>query len=318
MANLADFNLDPKFVHGRLAEAVHMTGYSFERACRELKWLLEDNRWQQCGDGFEKIDDFLFTLDLFEFKNNIEQRKEFTKILTDLRATQRAIAKTFKVGIGTVNRDINPVPNGTKSIKRQINKIDRDNITVPNGTYILFQHNAKDVAKLFDEFDEKVQANIHFSSNDIEWYTPKFIIGKIIKLFGGSITLDPCSNDKDNPNVPAINHFTKEDDGLNNKWSGKVYMNPPYGREIEKWIEKICLEFEENRIQEAVALVPARTDTAWFRRLSIYPKLFIWGRLQFNESMNSAPFPSMLVYFGKNLQMFKIIFSDIGDTYVKA
>ena len=47
----------------------------------------------------------------------------------------------------------------------------------------------------------------------------------------GEIDLDPCSNSKAQPNVPALNHFTVEDDGLEQKWFGRVYMNPPYGRE---------------------------------------------------------------------------------------
>ena len=53
----------PNTVHGRLLEAVHLSGYSFERACSELEWLLDENRWKELGDGFEDINAFLKTID---------------------------------------------------------------------------------------------------------------------------------------------------------------------------------------------------------------------------------------------------------------
>jgi len=71
-------------------------------------------------------------------------------------------------------------------------------------------------------------------------------------------------------------------------------------------------------VREAIALVPARTDTVWFRRMAGCPRMFIWGRLRFSGQENSAPFPSMLVYFGQDLERFKMIFADIGDVYVRA
>ena len=69
-------------------------------------------------------------------------------------------------------------------------------------------------------------------------------------------------------------------------------MNPPYGREIGKWVKKA---YESKSL--VVALLPARTDTKWFHEF-IYGKAeirFIKGRLKFGGSSNSAPFPSMLV-----------------------
>lgn len=139
---------DPKFVHGRLAEAVHMTGYSFERACRELEWLLEDNRWKQCGAGFERIDDFLETVDFSEFKIPIEQRKKLAKKLTDLRATQRAVAGTLGVDPMTVNRDVRPVEIATK---QRVADTKENDVSVENATPPSFQHSAQDAARLLDQ-----------------------------------------------------------------------------------------------------------------------------------------------------------------------
>ena len=76
---------------------------------------------------------------------------------------------------------------------------------------------------------------------------------------------------------------------------GVVFCNPPYGREISKWVEKA---YNENKKGiKIVMLLPARTDTKWFHEY-IYKKheiRFIRGRLKFNDGKQSAPFPSMVV-----------------------
>lgn len=155
--------------------------------------------------------------------------------------------------------------------------------------------------------------SVHFLSESSDWTTPQIIINKTIELFG-KIDLDPCSN-PDFPNVPAKNHFTKQEDGLSKEWYGKVYMNPPYGSEIKNWIIYLCEQFEKENVQEAIALTPSRTDTKWFQRMKTYHRCFIWGRLKFGDKGSSAPFPSMVIYLGKNLKGFIQIFSDIGDIY---
>ncbi len=115
----------------------------------------------------------------------------------------------------------------------------------------------------------------------------------------GSIELDPCSSSRTNPNVPAARHFTAADDGLAREWmAGTVFLNPPYGRAIAAWVAKLLEECAAGRVREAIALVPARTDTAWFRPLFAWPVCYVRGRLKFSGSPNAAPFPSALVYLG--------------------
>jgi len=114
---------------------------------------------------------------------------------------------------------------------------------------------------------------------------------------------------------PAQEHYTREDDGLAHIWRGKVYMNPPYGRELPVWIDKLLGEYRSRRVEEAIALLPARTDTQWFRRLRRFPRCFLWGRLRFSEACNGAPSPSMTVYLGARWERFVEVFSDIGDVY---
>jgi site-specific DNA-methyltransferase (adenine-specific) len=72
-------------------------------------------------------------------------------------------------------------------------------------------------------------------------------------------------------------------------------MNPPYGRQISKWVKKAYESAKKGAV--VVGLLPARTDTKWFHDY-IYNKAeirFVRGRLKFGNSKNSAPFPSMLV-----------------------
>lgn len=132
--------------------------------------------------------------------------------------------------------------------------------------------------------------NVHFSSATPEWATPQDLFDELNKEF--KFTLDPCATTE---NAKCKKFFTITDNGLEKDWSKyTVFMNPPYGREIGKWIAKIAAG-------GGVALLPARTDTKWFHEY-IYNKAeirFIKGRLKFGGHKNSAPFPSMIVVFKK-------------------
>lgn len=152
------------------------------------------------------------------------------------------------------------------------------------------------------------------SSESTEWHTPPKILYSVLELFDGVIDLDPCSNAKGTgANVPAKKHYTKEDDGLSREWHGKVYMNPPYGREIFPWIEKLREEYEAGSISQAVALVPSRTETAWFRLLSPrYLRCEVSTRLKFSDSKDGAPFPSTLFYLGTDVPRFVEVFGKHG------
>ena len=134
--------------------------------------------------------------------------------------------------------------------------------------------------------------------------------------FLGAVDLDPCSNSKDEPNVPAAKLFTQSDDGLRHEWHGRVYMNPPYGRDIISWVEKLRHEHEAGRVTEALALLPAKTDTQWWKVVADMPRCLIEGRLRFagpDSEGNSAPFPSVLVYFGDRFDEFAESFGDPGQ-----
>lgn len=96
----------PDTVHGRLMESVHLSGYSFERACNELEWLLDEDRWRKVGGGFKDIKAFLATLDLSSFRLVAEQRQKIAARLAELEAPQRATAELLGISQRQVGRDL--------------------------------------------------------------------------------------------------------------------------------------------------------------------------------------------------------------------
>ena len=133
--------------------------------------------------------------------------------------------------------------------------------------------------------------NVHFSSNTDLWATPVDFFNKYNEKF--NFELDVCATHE---NAKCAKYFTIEDDGLSNEWVGICWMNPPYGREIIKWMEKAYKSSLNGAT--VVCLVPARTDTKWWHEYAIKGEVeFIRGRLKFGGSKNSAPFPSAVVIF---------------------
>ena len=130
------------------------------------------------------------------------------------------------------------------------------------------------------------------SSNTDEWATPQDLFDALDATF--HFTLDPCATTE---NAKCAKFYTKEQDGLKQDWGGAViWCNPPYGREIGKWVQR-CAEHKG----VAVMLIPARTDTRWWHSYidknqdaHVY---FIKGRLKFGNAKNCAPFPSAIVVY---------------------
>ena len=131
---------------------------------------------------------------------------------------------------------------------------------------------------------------VMFSSASNEWATPQDFFDRLNALF--CFTLDPCSTHN---NATCRYHFTVQEDGLTQDWGiHRVFMNPPYGREINSWVRKAYKSAELGAL--VVGLLPARTDTAWWQDyVQPYADVrFLRGRLKFGNAPNPAPFPSAL------------------------
>lgn len=128
-----------------------------------------------------------------------------------------------------------------------------------------------------------------------EWLTPPEILAPL-----GEFDLDPCSPVK-RPFETAKIHYTIDDNGLIKNWFGRVWLNPPYGRNIADWIKKMAEH------GEGIALIFARTETSFFQRYVFEAAdsiLFLNGRLYFLNAAGirakaNAGAPSVLVAYGK-------------------
>jgi phage N-6-adenine-methyltransferase len=139
-----------------------------------------------------------------------------------------------------------------------------------------------------------MNTELMFSSKSDLWSTPQEFFEQLNNEF--NFNLDPCSTHE---NAKCEKHFTINEDGLIQDWGGcRVFCNPPYGKELKKWVKK-CYEESKKENTVVVMLIPARTDTSYFHDY-IYNKAeirFIRGRLKFGNCKNCAPFPSMVVVF---------------------
>lgn len=132
---------------------------------------------------------------------------------------------------------------------------------------------------------------VHFSSKTPIWETPQDFFEGLDKEFG--FTLDVCALPE---NTKCIRFFSPDDDALAQKWSGVCWMNPPYGRGIDKWIRKAWESAQAGAT--VVCLLPARTDTRWWHDYVMRGEIrFIKGRLKFGGSKIDAPFPNAVVIF---------------------
>jgi len=138
--------------------------------------------------------------------------------------------------------------------------------------------------------------SVLFSRKDEDWETPEEVYQGLNAEF--HFTLDPCASED---TAKCIRYFTKEDDGLEQPWgTERVFLNPPYGRDIRKWIDKAIDASKSGAL--VVALVHARTDTRWFHEAIRWANevRFRKGRIRFGhpgkDDINS-PFPSVVMIF---------------------
>ncbi len=139
---------------------------------------------------------------------------------------------------------------------------------------------------------------VHFSSIKMDYPTPQAFFNQLNEMF--HFTLDACANQE---NHKCERYFDKEQNGLIQKWEGRVFCNPPYGREIGKWIKKGFEEVQDGggKCELVAFLIPSRTDTRYFHDYIMQASeiYFVKGRLRF-DGKNPAPFPSCVVVFRSN------------------
>ena len=148
-----------------------------------------------------------------------------------------------------------------------------------------------------------------------EWYTPAEYIEAARRVMGG-IDLDPASCAIANEVIRAEKFFSLEEDGLKKDWSGRIWLNPPYSRElIGKFVDKLLA----SDFEAAIVLTDAATETSWFSKLAQKAAVicFATRRIKFlrpdgspgngNPTRGSAFF-----YFGIEAEKFCELFQQFG------
>lgn len=141
------------------------------------------------------------------------------------------------------------------------------------------------------------------SSKKMDYCTPKEFFAELDKEF--HFTLDAAATEA---SAKCAAFYTPETDGLTKPWNiagggGAVFCNPPYGREIGKWVRKAYEEAQSGAT--VVLLIPARTDTSYFHDYILGHAEIRWvrGRLRFEDEDGKvyppAPFPSMVVVYNR-------------------
>jgi hypothetical protein len=161
---------------------------------------------------------------------------------------------------------------------------------------------------------------INQSSGNTEIYTPGNIIGAA-RLCMGSIDLDPASSAVANERVKALRFFTKEDDGLKQRWHGNVWLNHPFSREGNKlWVSKAIHERLHGGAWALTMICFASTSEAWFRPLLRYPQCFLSPRTNYlrpdGTIYRGVTKGSVVTYMGPDLDAFARAFAPLGEIKV--
>lgn len=163
------------------------------------------------------------------------------------------------------------------------------------------------------------------NSQSVNWCTPAKYVDAVKKVFGGVISLDPCSNEWSIVNAET-EYRLPDQDGLRESWDyPTIYVNPPYGSDKERrttikhWFYK-CAYAHKHHGAEVLALVPVATNTRHWKE-------YVWGRatgvcflydtrLRFlvegKDEGKGAPMSCAMIYWNKNINRFLEVFNEFG------
>lgn len=205
-----------------------------------------------------------------------------------------------------------PLDNGKHTRHLKPDEIDHYQRLVENGRRL------KKITKLIARFEKKGLSSraVLTSSASDEWYTPPGYIELVRSLMGG-IDLDPASNRKAQEWIQAAKFYTAQENGLQQDWKGRLWLNPPYGNQTYLWTENAIRTYQNGHVEQAVLLVRPAPGSFWFQELSgLFPCCIPHKRIRFiDQSGRQQASPvhgNCFFYLGKNISHFQQIFSLIG------
>ena len=165
---------------------------------------------------------------------------------------------------------------------------------------------------------------IQLSSSSLEWTTPSCFVYLARQVLGG-IDFDPCSNGISQRTIQALQYFGKEDNGLQQSWHGRVFVNPPFGTlgcnsQQGLFLSKAIAEYEAGRACEVILLLKVAIGYAWFQQALQHPHAFMKDKVSFipdherhtTEMLSGNPHGSVVVYLGHNIDLFCEVFTTVA------
>jgi phage N-6-adenine-methyltransferase len=299
------------------------------------------NRYEICqrhGLPFETID-----IDLPDFEDAVEWIEENQLGRRNLNDEQRAYyigrkyERTKKADAGRADRDLS----GGQNVRPKTAELIASEHGIEERTVRRHADYARDVDAVAEALGDGVRTELlsgkdgltrqdvseiaevsrellvqKFTGNP-EWYTPADILASA-RLVLGDFDLDPASCDEAQQTVKAGRYFTLETDGLEQNWSGRVWLNPPYtDGVIGKFVTKLVSHVRSGEVSAAILLVDNKTDTRWFHEASdaCSSICFTKGRIKFLRPGGEPGSPtngSAFFYFGDDPDTFERVFGDIG------
>lgn len=164
----------------------------------------------------------------------------------------------------------------------------------------------------------KTVVHVSHNSGENEWYTPPKFVEAAKEVMGG-VDVDPASSKIANETVNAKTYYDTESDGLEQKWKGRVWMNPPYSQpHISQFCNTLAKKLSTGEVTEACVLVNNATETGFGQKLLglCAAVCFPSGRIKFLDvegEAKGAPLQGqMILYYGVHSQHFLSEFGKFG------